>query len=299
MLQHVEPLVASHAATGNMQTMRDQRIFKLGHFSHERLDDLGLGLGQTVATQLKLRRLHLDQFEQALTLDKRIRCSLPVAVEARLQFAQALVEPGMGDRRREIGDQCRSRTALGNRSLGRIVGRIEIEIRQSAEKTIRPAACRQADLLAGHEFERAMRAEMQDGIGLPGFAQVAVEGREGVVRGKAALEEQPHRIALIAEGRLDRDEQLAELATKNEEATAIAQHPARRRPPLRFDIGEMPLATHVIIDRNHRMHIGLGTIKRGIAFEDRKPERLGILGHVDIVTLGFQPRHRLEQAFEN
>ena len=108
------------------------------------------------------------------------------AVERGLELDEAAIEAGVGDRRREIADQRRAGAALGDRALGRIVGRIEIEIGQIADQAIRPARCGEAGLLARHEFERAVRAEMQNRVGAEIFPQPAVEGREGVRRREAA-----------------------------------------------------------------------------------------------------------------
>jgi hypothetical protein len=48
-------------------------------------------------------------------------------------------------------------------------------------------------------------AEVEDGVGGEVLSKVAVEGGEGVGRREAVLEEEPHRVALVAEGGLDAD----------------------------------------------------------------------------------------------
>ena len=78
----------------------------------------------------------------------------------------------MGDRRGEIADQRRGRAALGDRAFGRIVGGVEIEVGQIADQPIRPAGAGEAGLLARHEFERAVGAEMQHGVGAEILAQI-------------------------------------------------------------------------------------------------------------------------------
>ena len=62
-----------------------------------------------------------------------------------------------------------------------------------------------------------MGAEVEHRVGAEAVAQVAVEGREGVGRREAALEEQAHRVALEAEGRLHADEHAAEARAEHEE----------------------------------------------------------------------------------
>ena len=87
-------------------------------------------------------------------------------------------------------------------------------------------------MLAGHEFHRAMRAEMQDGMGPEIFADLTIECREGVRRGKTALEQQAHRIALIAETWLQPDEHVAELRAESRiKMRPSRQLAARRRAP--------------------------------------------------------------------
>ena len=50
--------------------------------------------------------------------------------------------------------------------LGRVVGRIEIQIGHVADQAVGPAIARHAGLLAGHEFQCAVGAEMQQRVGL-------------------------------------------------------------------------------------------------------------------------------------
>ena len=58
---------------------------------------------------------------------------------------------------------------------------------------------------------------MENGVGSEIFAEIAVEGGEGVGRREAALEQEAHRIALISEAGLQPDEHLAELSAENED----------------------------------------------------------------------------------
>ena len=72
---------------------------------------------------------------------------LAPAVERGLEVEQAAIEAGVGDRRRQVADQRRGRAALGDRALGRVVGRVQVEVRQVADQPVRPAGrptCRPA-----------------------------------------------------------------------------------------------------------------------------------------------------------
>ncbi len=131
-----------------------------------------------------------------------------------LRSARPLVQPGLGQRRGHVADQGRARAALGDQALGRIVGGVEIDVGQVADQPLGPAIARQAGLLAGHEFERAMGAEMEHRVGGKILAQPAVESAERMGRGEAALEQQAHRIAFVAERRLDADEDACRTARR-------------------------------------------------------------------------------------
>ena len=80
------------------------------------------------------------------------------------------------------------------------------------------------------------------------LAEVAVEGREGMGRGEAALEQSAHRITLDAEGRLDPDEDVAKMRAEHEQAAAIALLASGCRPPLPLDFGEVALAADMVVD---------------------------------------------------
>ena len=81
-------------------------------------------------------------------------------------------------------------------------------------------------------------------------------------RREALLEQQPHRIAFVAEGRLDADEDIAEALAQHEDRAAVALLPARRGAPLRLDFFQVTFAPHMVVDRDPRMHIGDGAESR-------------------------------------
>ena len=87
-----------------------------------------------------------------------------------------------------------------------------------------------------------MHAEVQQHVGAEVLREPAVEGGEGMGRREAALEQQPHRVALVAEGGLQADEDVAELRAEHEDAAAVGLVPAGRRAPLRLDLAQVRLA---------------------------------------------------------
>ena len=100
---------------------------------------------------------------------------------------------------------------------------------------------------------------MQHHVGPEVFAQIAIEGRKGVGRGEAALEQEPHRVALVAHRRLHADQHLAEPCAEHEDRGAVRLVAAGGRSPLRFDLGQMRLASDVIVVGDARDHVGRGS----------------------------------------
>ena len=73
---------------------------------------------------------------------------------------------------------------------------------------------------------------MQDGMRTEILAQPAVERRECMRRREAFLEQQPHRIAFVAEGRLHADEHIAELLAEHEYRASIGLDACPVRVPI-------------------------------------------------------------------
>ena len=193
------------------------------------------------------RGLRLDHGRERRALPGvGIRIHRPPAIDRGLEIDQAAIQPRFGHRRRQIADQRRAGAALGERTFGRIVRGVEIEVRQVGDQPVRPALGGQPGLFAGHEFERAMGAEMQHRMGAEILAQIAVEGAEGMRRREALLEQQPHRVAFVAEGGLHADEDIAEMRAEDEDVAPVGLVTAGRGAPLRLDLGQPALlARHV------------------------------------------------------
>ena len=54
---------------------------------------------------------------------------------------------------------------LGDGGLRGVVGRVVVEVRDGVDQAVGVARLRHAHLLAGHELEGAMRAEVEDRVG--------------------------------------------------------------------------------------------------------------------------------------
>mmetsp|Transcript_19673 Transcript_19673/g.60856 ORF Transcript_19673/g.60856 Transcript_19673/m.60856 type:complete len:271 (-) Transcript_19673:1794-2606(-) len=148
------------------------------------------------------------------------------------ELLEALVEPGVLCRRRQVGNRRRVGAPLRNRRFGGIVGGVVIQIRDRPGEAVGVARRGHADLFPRHELQAAVRAEMQDRVGLEDLLQVRVVRGEAVVRARALGEQKSHGIALVAEGRLHADEDVAEFGAEHQQVLAVRVQLARRGAPV-------------------------------------------------------------------
>ena len=290
-----------HGLAHHMQSMRDEGV---GQLEHRVVDALNLlrclmAPGRLGLCQFQLSRLGLDQIGQLARFGAVRRLQTAVALKHVLQSGQALVKASLRHRGREVADQRGRRAALGDGAFGRVVRGIQIHIGHVADQPVRPAISAQPALLAGHELERAVGTEMQQGVGTKIFTQPAVEGREGVRGGKAFLKQQAHRIALIAEGRLYAHKHVAEALAQHEQAATVALLTARRRPPGRFDGLEVLFTPDMVVGGDQGVHIGLRAITLGIALDDPLAQRIDAGRHVDPVALALECGQCVVQGLEH
>ena len=125
------------------------------------------------------------------------------SVEGLLKFRQTFVQTRFGESRGQIADQSGTAAAFGNGAFRGIVGSVEIQVGQIVNQAIGPAIARQARLLARHEFQGAVRAKVQDGIGFEILAQVAIESAESMRGCKACFKQQAHGVAFVAKAGLN------------------------------------------------------------------------------------------------
>ena len=272
---------------------------------HPVWDQRGLGLKQFQPQRGGGMAAHIHHSslfgDQCLKLGhfRRVQRQVPPARQAVFQVDQTLIQSSLRQRRRQMGDRHRVRPPLCQRCLGGVVGRVKIDIRHLADQPIRPIAPAKTCLLARHELQRAMHPEMQQDIGLPCIAQPVVELEKRMGRGKAALEQQAHRVALIAEGRLQAHEHIAKLAAQHKDAAAIRLHLAGGGAPDGFNLCQ----------RFGGFHDGIGIDKgrdiRGLAIAGRIARQNGGAqvihrgGRVHRVTFGSHAVQGVMQTFEH
>ena len=295
--QKVDPLLQGDRLAHRVQACGDQLLLDLGDLVAQVRDPGGVvgALGREVETGGLLQ----DEVRQAGHLLHRARRHGAPALDRALQLHQVLVEAGLGHRRGQVADQGRRRAALGQGPFGGIVGGVEIEVGQVADQPLGPAAGGQAHLLAGHEFQRPVGAEVQHGVGVEILAEVAIEGREGVSRRKAPLEQQAHGIALIAEARLQADEHIAEPRAQHEQGAAVGQLAPRRRAPLGLDGLQERLAADVILHRNTHRHIGVRAVAGGVAAQQLLAQGVHRLRDLHRIAGGGEPLQGVVQGGED
>ena len=113
------------------------------------------------------------------------------------------------------------------------------------------------------------------------------------------LEEQAHRVALIAEGGLDADEDVAETLAQHLNAAAVAVLAAGSRTPGLLDFGEPGLAPHMIGGRNARGDVGIRAEAGRVALQDAVAERVNRCRHLDLITAVGQRLQRVVQGLED
>jgi len=282
--------------------MRDQGVFQLEHLlgqpPHAAVD-VGVVLpGRLSRDQVQFDGLRLHQHCQLGAFGGLRRQRAP-APDRGLQLVQALVQPGLGHRRGQVADQRGTGAALGDGAFGRVVRRVEVDVGQVGDQPVGPAVATHAALLAGHELQRAMGAEVQHRMGLEVLAQVAVEGRERVGGRQAFLEQQAHRVALVAERGLHRHQHVAELLAEHEDGAAVAELPARRGAPLGLDLGQPALAPHMVVGGDQRVHVGVGAVLLGVAAQHRLAQGVDAGGHVHRVAAGLHAGQGVEHRLEH
>ena len=280
--------------------MWDQRVFDIEQRVAQRQDcgPRRLIPHRLCRSHVQCHRLRLDHCRKIVGFP-RIWFQRTEAVDGGFQLGEPAVKSGLRDGRRQMADQRGTTAPFGEQALGRIVRSIEVEIRQIADQPVRPARGGQPRLLARHEFQRAMGAEMQHRVGGEILAYPTIEGRERMRRRKPRLEEQPHRVTLVAEAGLHTDEHVAELPAKHENPAAVGLRAARRRSPLLLDLAQMRLTPDMIVGGNTRRHIGVRAKARGVAFQDGNPKRIHARRHLDLIPAGGQRMQRVEQGLEH
>ena len=144
-----------------------------------------------------------------------------------------------------------------------------------------------------------MGAEMQHRMGGELLPDPAIERGEGMGRRKIALEQQPHRVALISEGRLQPHKHIAELLAQHKDAAAIALLPPRCGPPMLFDLAQPFLAADMRVRADPHGDVGIRAMECRIALDDRAAQIIDAFWHLDAIPCGRERMQRVEQGVEH
>mmetsp|Transcript_5701 Transcript_5701/g.23522 ORF Transcript_5701/g.23522 Transcript_5701/m.23522 type:complete len:1185 (+) Transcript_5701:1625-5179(+) len=204
-----------------------------------------------------------------------------------LELLETLVQTGVLGGRGQVGDGVGVGAALGNGSLGRVVGGVVVDVRGAADEVIGVAIAGHANLLTGHELQGAVGAEMEHGVGAEHLLDVGVVRRKSVVGRGGLGEEEAHGIALVAEGGLDADEDVAELLAVHEEVLAVGVEVAGGRAPVLVKVLLVDAELLVLLDGHLVLDVHVGRGELGLlVVENGVDEVLLGLGQVtDVVAL--------------
>ena len=172
-------------------------------------------------------------------------------------------------------------------------------MRQLADQTVGPALSRKARLLARHELKRAVRPRVDDRVGAEDFFQVGVERGEAVVRRAASRHQKPHGVALVAEGRLHGDEDVAEPHALNQQLATERAHATWRRPPLRLDVCGVRAEPQVLFDAHPVGDVCDCAEAFGVPAEQHLTQTFGVRRDFDRVAFGAEAAQNLVDAREH
>ena len=123
-----------------------------------------------------------DQFCQPVAAAAVEPVGLRVFVDQPLQRLLAFVEPGAGQRRRQVADGDRGNAPLGLRRLAGIADDEGIDDRQRAGDDFGKAVFAERHGLARQPFQRAVRADMDERVAAEAFPQPQAEGDQRMAR---------------------------------------------------------------------------------------------------------------------
>ena len=292
-----------------MQTAGQQAALDLHQLAIDRTDDAiaavevqlaGIDLGQLnvfVEVALACGLDHgIDDLDAAGALTQ-----LLVGAHQFAQLLQTLVETGVFGRRGQVADGFGIAPTLGDGGFRWVVGGVVVEVRQGADQRVGVAGLAHAHLLTGHELQGAVGAEVQHRVSTPDLLEIGVVGGEAVVGAGAAGVQQPHRVTLVAKGGLNADEDVAEVATEDQQVGAVAVQVAGGLAPVLLEalrVGREAfvfLNAHPVGDGQLRCTLeGLGVL------EDRLHQLLGVAGQTaDVVALGAHLFHHAVDGAED
>ena len=157
-----------------------------------------------------------------------------VLVQQLLELGHLAVGVGAGHRRHQVVDDHRVSAPLGLGPLPRVVDDERVHQRQVAEHRVRRAFRAQAEPLAGQPFQRAVLAQVDDGISAELRGQPAVRGQVMVRRRQVGVVVDGDRVLAEPARRLDHQHHVAESQAGEHDIAGllVGVELARRGPPV-------------------------------------------------------------------
>mmetsp|Transcript_27247 Transcript_27247/g.59503 ORF Transcript_27247/g.59503 Transcript_27247/m.59503 type:complete len:1448 (-) Transcript_27247:88-4431(-) len=289
-------LLSGGRAAHHVQAAGQQAGLNLHELPVDRADNVvALLVGQVlrhlgerhVAVEVALRRLGddgVDDGEAAAGVLEGL-----VRGDELGELLEALVEAGVLRGGGEVGDGVGVGAALGDGRLRGVVGGVVVQVGDGADQAVGVARLGHAHLLAGHELEGAVGAEVQARVGAEHLLDVCVVGGEAVVGGRRLGEQQAHGVALVPEGGLHADEHVAVALAVHQHALAVRVQVAGGRAPVLVEVGLVVAQLLVLLHRHLVLDVQLRGVELGLlVVEHRLDEprlRLGELAHVVALLL--------------
>ena len=210
------PLLPVRGAAEDVQPVADQRVLDLAQVAvdvqHEAVElFLARRRGQL---QVVVQFGGLDQFPdlgpQHRQLDRVEGADRRVLIQQLLQLGQVAVGVGAGHRRDQVVDDGGVPAPLGLGALARVVDDERVDQRQVAEHRVGRAAGGQAEALAGQPLQRAVLAEVHDGVRAEAGFQPAVGGQVVVAGRQVGVVVDGHRVLAEPARRLDHHDHVPE-----------------------------------------------------------------------------------------
>ena len=225
----------------------------------------------------------------------------PVRRNELLELLQPLVQTRVLGGGGEVGDGVRVRAALGDGRLRGVVRGVVVDVGGVADEVVRVAVAGHANLLAGHELQGAVRAEVQHGVGAEHVLDVRVVRGEAVVGRRGLGEEQAHRVTLVAEGGLDADEDVAELLAVHEQVLAVRVEVPGRGAPVLVQVLLVQAELLVLLDGHLVLDVEVGRRELGLLVVEHGVDQvILVVGHVaDVVALLLQALEHAEDGAED
>ncbi len=123
-----------------------------------------------------------DQLRQPVAAAAVEPVGLGVFVDQPFKLVLVLVQPGAGQRRRQMAKRDGGDAPLGLRRLAGVGDDEGIDDGQRAGDDLGKAGFAERDGLAGQPFQRAMGADMDEGMDAERFAQPQAEGDQFMAR---------------------------------------------------------------------------------------------------------------------